>query len=688
MLALEDLGDVTLQAHLGAAPPGRPRRALPAGRRASSPSMQRRGQDLASPHYAPYRVAFDVEKLTWEMDFFIKHFLEAYRGAQIPTRERAGPARGARAHRRGARRGAARAVPPRLPQPQPDAARRAGSTSSTSRTRGWAPTPTTSRRCCATRTSTSSERAVEDLIAYFLALERRGGARSGSSGMRFDLMALQRNLKALGTFGYQTATRRNPVYIQYIPRTLALRRGQPDAVPALRPAARTAVEARSRSCGELQIARFAAQPGGLDHAPCDFGLSTHLFHDERLAREHLEGSRRMGSDASSCSRRGPTSTTTTRRPSSAGGLARRDGPAPAQRARAHRRGLRERRLGRRPLDRGHRRRPGARTREREPRALALAATSRTSPRRARRACRTRSRPPASDNQPRRRPPQPRAICTGASARGVQLALEVIPNRLSTVDALVALIEDARAGDAGICLDFGHAFLMGDLVDAIEAASGTLVTTHVHDNGGQQRRPPGRPSRAHRLGHACCSPRRRSATRACGCWSWPTRRTPGRVLRKRSAPASASSDILALLNDSEDTVQTYIQDIAAHEGQTVTIKGWLHNRRSSGKIHFLILRDGTGFIQAVMSKAAVGEEAFKQADHLGQESARHRHGHGARRRAGARRLRDRRAAPSTWSPRRWTTRSRRRSTASTSCWTAGTSGSARRGSTRSCACGTR
>jgi len=37
---------------------------------------------------------------------------------------------------------------------------------------------------------------------------------------RFDVMALQRNLKALGTFGYQTTARRNPVYIQYIPRTL------------------------------------------------------------------------------------------------------------------------------------------------------------------------------------------------------------------------------------------------------------------------------------------------------------------------------------------------------------------------------------------------------------------------------------------------------------------------------------
>ena len=65
---------------------------------------------------------------------------------------------------------------------------------------------------------------------------------------------------------------------------------------------------------------------------------------------------------------------------------------------------------------------------------------------------------------------------------------------------------------------------------------------------------------------------------------------------------------------------YIQDIAQHAGQTVTIRGWLHNRRSSGKIHFLIVRDGTGFIQAVMSKAAVGEEAFLKADHLGQETA--------------------------------------------------------------------
>jgi asparaginyl-tRNA synthetase len=65
---------------------------------------------------------------------------------------------------------------------------------------------------------------------------------------------------------------------------------------------------------------------------------------------------------------------------------------------------------------------------------------------------------------------------------------------------------------------------------------------------------------------------------------------------------------------------YIEDIGKHEGEEVTIKGWLSNRRSSGKIHFLTVRDGSGFIQAVMSKAAVGDEVFKAADHLSQETS--------------------------------------------------------------------
>ncbi|MBL8137413.1 MAG: asparagine--tRNA ligase [Acidobacteria bacterium] len=64
----------------------------------------------------------------------------------------------------------------------------------------------------------------------------------------------------------------------------------------------------------------------------------------------------------------------------------------------------------------------------------------------------------------------------------------------------------------------------------------------------------------------------------------------------------------------------IHRIGEHAGQDVQIKGWLHNRRSSGKIHFLVVRDGTGFLQVVMGKNDVGEEAFKAADHLSQETS--------------------------------------------------------------------
>ena len=73
----------------------------------------------------------------------------------------------------------------------------------------------------------------------------------------------------------------------------------------------------------------------------------------------------------------------------------------------------------------------------------------------------------------------------AREHGVRLALEVIPNELSSPAALVHLIEDELEGlDVGVCLDFGHAHMMGDVVDAIETLSGHLWTTHVHDNRGR------------------------------------------------------------------------------------------------------------------------------------------------------------------------------------------------------------
>ena len=65
---------------------------------------------------------------------------------------------------------------------------------------------------------------------------------------------------------------------------------------------------------------------------------------------------------------------------------------------------------------------------------------------------------------------------------------------------------------------------------------------------------------------------------------------------------------------------YIEDIAQHEGQEVTLKGWLYNKRSSGKLHFLQVRDGTGIMQCVVFKNDVPLEQFALADHITQESS--------------------------------------------------------------------
>jgi sugar phosphate isomerase/epimerase len=78
------------------------------------------------------------------------------------------------------------------------------------------------------------------------------------------------------------------------------------------------------------------------------------------------------------------------------------------------------------------------------------------------------------------------ICRLAGPLGVRIALEVIPNRLSDATSLVSLLEnDTDARHVGICLDFGHAHLMGDVADAVEIASEHLITTHVHDNHGRE-----------------------------------------------------------------------------------------------------------------------------------------------------------------------------------------------------------
>jgi sugar phosphate isomerase/epimerase len=74
----------------------------------------------------------------------------------------------------------------------------------------------------------------------------------------------------------------------------------------------------------------------------------------------------------------------------------------------------------------------------------------------------------------------------AEPLGVRVAVEVIPNDLSQPGTLVHFVEDVlEAEGVGICLDFGHAHIDGEVVDAIETVAEHLVTTHVHDNRGQR-----------------------------------------------------------------------------------------------------------------------------------------------------------------------------------------------------------
>jgi aminoglycoside/choline kinase family phosphotransferase len=224
IIALQDLGDVTLQAHLGAASPA-DHAALYRQAVTFIETLQRRGAELASPGYVPYGIAFDAEKLTWELQFFTKHFLEAYRGAQISA-----AAREALAAEYAAIAGELAAEPRVLCHRDyhsrnlmlhdghlyiidfQDA--RMG--------------PDTYDLVSLLRDSYVDfiEPQIDELIAFFMALRSgRPGVSSSATNpqefrRRFDLMALQRNLKALGTFGFQTTSRQNTVYIQYIPRTL------------------------------------------------------------------------------------------------------------------------------------------------------------------------------------------------------------------------------------------------------------------------------------------------------------------------------------------------------------------------------------------------------------------------------------------------------------------------------------
>jgi N-acetylmuramate 1-kinase len=222
IIAQQDLGDVTLQAHLGAATADE-HDALYRQAVSFIAQLQRRGEELRSDAYPSYKVAFDTDKLSWELEFFYKFFLKQYRGAspslavqQALSREwsaiieeLAGEPR-VLCHRDYHSRNLMLHAGSLVIIDFQDA--RLG--------------PSTYDLVSLLRDSYVDlpSRNVDDLIAYFLALQAGSAGVSPDAAAefrrRFDVMALQRNLKALGTFGYQTVTRDNPVYIQYIPRTL------------------------------------------------------------------------------------------------------------------------------------------------------------------------------------------------------------------------------------------------------------------------------------------------------------------------------------------------------------------------------------------------------------------------------------------------------------------------------------
>lgn len=219
VLGLEDLGDVTLQAHLGAATPAE-HAALYRQAVTFIARMQDRGEALRSDAYPPYRIAFDVDKLSWELEFFVKHYLVAYKGATPSDAER----------------DALRAEWSSIVEELANEPRVLCHRDYHSRNlmlhdgslyiidfQDARMGPDTYDLVSLLRDSyvDLTPQQVDGLMAYFLA--HKGGPAPDEEEFRrrFDLMALQRNLKALGTFGYMTTSRNNTVYIQYMPRTVA-----------------------------------------------------------------------------------------------------------------------------------------------------------------------------------------------------------------------------------------------------------------------------------------------------------------------------------------------------------------------------------------------------------------------------------------------------------------------------------
>lgn len=233
VVALEDLGDVTLQTHLTHATAeervARYREAI-----GIIATLQRCGRELQSPKLLPYQLAFDVEKLMFELRFFVTHFLEAHRSVGLSPADRdslereflaiaqelAGEPR-VLCHRDYHSRNLMVHEGQLYVIDFQDA--RLG--------------PDTYDLVSLLRDAYVDfpSGQVDELIARFLATAGMESVAPTDFRRRFDLMAVQRTLKALGTFGFQATSRGNASYLESVPRTLAVLRATLSAYPRFEP---------------------------------------------------------------------------------------------------------------------------------------------------------------------------------------------------------------------------------------------------------------------------------------------------------------------------------------------------------------------------------------------------------------------------------------------------------------------
>ena len=216
IVELEDLGDLTLQAFLlGATPDERAERYREAV--AIIATMQRRGQELESGEDPPFRLAFDVDKLMWELDFFVDHFVVDARGATLAVAERA------------ELRNEFRPLATELAgEPRVFCHRDYHSRNLMVHEehlyvidfQDARMGPNTYDLVSLLRDSyvDNSTTFVDTMIDEYLRLTETTDA--AGFRRRFDVMSVQRQLKALGTFGYQSAVAGTSRYEDDVPRTL------------------------------------------------------------------------------------------------------------------------------------------------------------------------------------------------------------------------------------------------------------------------------------------------------------------------------------------------------------------------------------------------------------------------------------------------------------------------------------